>query len=72
MLSELFPTRLRGAGLGFVYNGGRGVSALAPITQTLAAHFGIGTSLFITSFFYICGIATIFMLPETKGQGLKE
>lgn len=73
LLSELFPTRLRGAGLGFVYNGGRGVSALAPIIiGSLAGHFGIGTSLFITSFFYLCGIATIFMIPETKGQGLQE
>ncbi len=73
LLSELFPTRLRGAGLGFVYNGGRGVSALAPIIiGTLAATFGIGTSLFITSFFYVCGISVLFMLPETKGQELEE
>lgn len=73
LLSELFPTRLRGAGLGFVYNGGRGVSAFAPIIiGTLASTFGIGTSLFITSFFYICGIAVLFMLPETKGQELQE
>ncbi|RHH26330.1 MFS transporter [Desulfovibrio sp. AM18-2] len=73
LLSELFPTRLRGAGLGFVYNTGRGVSALAPIIiGSLATHFGIGTSLFITSLFYLCGIGIIFLLPETKGQELQE
>jgi len=72
LLSELFPTRLRGAGLGFVYNVGRGASALAPIIiGTLADRFGIGTSLFITSFFYACAIAALYFLPETKGQSLR-
>ncbi len=72
MLSELFPTRLRGAGLGFVYNVGRGASALAPIIiGALAEKFGIGTSLFITSFFFCCGLVTLWFLPETKGQNLK-
>ena len=72
LLSELFPTKLRGAGLGFVYNVGRGASALAPIIiGTLADRFGIGTSLFITSFFYVCAIAALYFLPETKGQSLR-
>lgn len=72
LLSELFPTRLRGAGLGFVYNVGRGASALAPIIiGTLAATYGIGTSLFITSFFFLLGVCFLYFLPETKGQGLK-
>ena len=35
MLSELYPTNVRGAGLGFVYNIGRGCSALAPWTVGL-------------------------------------
>ena len=56
-----------------VYNVGRGVSALAPvIIGTLAATFGIGTSLFITSKFYLCGVLALFFLPETKGQALKS
>jgi len=72
LLSELFPTKLRGAGLGFVYNVGRGASALAPIIiGTLADRFGIGTSLFITSFFYVCAIVSLYFLPETKGQSLR-
>ena len=31
MLAELYPTAIRGAGQGFVYNFGRGLSALAPV-----------------------------------------
>jgi MFS family permease len=72
LLSELFPTRLRGAGLGLVYNVGRGASALAPIIiGTLAATYGIGSSLFITSLFYVLGMCFLYFLPETKGQRLK-
>jgi Arabinose efflux permease len=72
MLSELFPTKQRGAGLGFVYNMGRGASALAPIIiGTLADTFGIGTALFITSFFLCCALCVLYFLPETKGLRLK-
>lgn len=72
MLSELFPTRQRGAGLGFVYNMGRGASALAPIIiGTLADIFGIGTALFITSLFYCCALCMLYFLPETRGSHLK-
>jgi len=72
MLSELFPTKLRGAGLGFVYNVGRGASALGPIIiGALADRFGIGSSLFVTSFFFVCGIIALRFLPETKGQALR-
>ena len=70
-LAELFPTRVRGTAQGFVYNFGRGVSALAPfIIGTLAKTYGIGTSLFITSFFFVCAILTVYFLPETKGKVL--
>jgi MFS family permease len=72
-LSELFPTRVRGTAQGFVYNFGRGVSALAPvIIGTLAKTYGIGTSLFVTSFFMICSIVTLAFLPETKGKVLDD
>jgi len=67
MLSELYPTRVRGAGLGFVYNIGRGCSALAPWTVGyLADHYGIGTSLGLNSAFFALGAVLIFTLPETK------
>jgi MFS family permease len=67
MLSELYPTRVRGAGLGFVYNIGRGCSALAPWTVGyFADHYGIGTSLGLNSAFFALGAVLIFTLPETK------
>ncbi|EAX47430.1 major facilitator superfamily MFS_1 [Thermosinus carboxydivorans Nor1] len=72
-LAELFPTRVRGTAQGFVYNFGRGVSALAPfIIGTLAKTFGIGTSLFVTSAFFIGGVITVAFLPETKGKVLDD
>ena len=67
MLSELYPTRVRGAGLGFVYNIGRGCSALAPWTVGyFADHYGIGTSLGLNSAFFALGAVLVFTLPETK------
>lgn len=72
-LSELFPTRMRGAAVGFIYNFGRGVSALAPfIIGTLAKTYGIGTSLFITALFYALGVVMVMFLPETKGKVLEQ
>lgn len=67
MLSELYPTALRGAGLGFVYNIGRGMSSLAPWVVGFAAdRYGIGSALALNSAFFLLGAAVIFTLPETK------
>ncbi len=67
MLSELYPTSLRGAGLGFVYNIGRGLSSLAPwLVGFFADRYGIGSALALNSAFFILGAAIIFTLPETK------
>lgn len=71
MLSELYPTGVRGAGLGFVYNIGRGCSALAPWTVGFFAdHYGIGTSLALNSAFFALGAILVFTLPETKKAAL--
>jgi MFS family permease len=67
MLSELYPTALRGAGLGFVYNIGRGLSSLAPwLVGFFADRYGIGSALALNSAFFVLGAAIIFTLPETK------
>jgi MFS family permease len=67
MLAELYPTPLRGAGLGFVYNIGRGLSSLAPwVVGFFADRYGIGASLALNSAFFLLGAALIFTLPETK------
>ena len=72
MLSELFPTRVRGSAQGFVYNIGRAFSALAPYSiGMLADRFGVGSALAVTSAFFLAGAALIFLLPETRGEQLE-
>lgn len=71
MLSELYPTAVRGAGGGFVYNVGRGLSSMAPwLVGYLADTYGIGVSLAINSAFFLIGAGLIFTLPETKKMEL--
>lgn len=70
-ISELFPTRVRGAGVGFTYNVGRMVSALAPtVVGYFAATHGVGGALSITAGSFLLGALAIFTLPETKGSNL--
>ncbi|MCX6145360.1 MAG: MFS transporter [Ignavibacteriales bacterium] len=72
LLSELFPTHIRGTAQGLVYNVGRAFSALAPYTVgALADVYGIGSALAITSAFFLAGALMIFLLPETLGKGLQ-
>lgn len=67
MLAELYPTPLRGAGQGFVYNIGRGLSSAAPwVVGFFADRYGIGASLALNSAFFLLGAALIFTLPETR------
>lgn len=72
LLSELFPTHVRGTAQGLVYNVGRAFSALAPYTVgALADVYGIGSALAITSAFFLAGAMMIFLLPETLGRELQ-
>jgi MFS family permease len=72
MLAELYPTAVRGAAGGVIYNIGRGLSALAPWTVGwLADRYGIGASLALNSAFFLGGAALIFTLPETKQAELE-
>lgn len=71
MLSELFPSSVRGMAQGFCYNVGRSISALAPATiGVIADQHGIGTALACTSVFFVVAAALIFLLPETRGREL--
>jgi MFS family permease len=72
MLAELYPTAVRGAAGGVIYNIGRGLSALAPWTVGwLADRYGIGASLALNSAFFLGGAGLIFTLPETKQSELE-
>jgi MFS family permease len=71
MLAELYPTSIRGTGQGFVYNVGRGISALAPFAVgAIADRQGIGAALALNSMFFLIGSALVFTLPETRNMEL--
>jgi MFS family permease len=70
-LAELYPTRARGAGQGFVYNFGRGVGAFFPtIIGFLSTIIGLGGAIGFGAFAYALCVISLFFLPETKGKHL--
>ncbi len=71
---ELFPTRLRGTGVGFCYNTVRYLAAPAP---TLLGHLTVWVGSFRTAAVIMCGIyllglVALIWAPETKGKPLPE
>jgi hypothetical protein len=76
---ELFPTRLRGTGVGFCYNTVRYLAAPFPsVMGYLTAHVFSGsaepfrTAAVVMSSVYVVGIAALLLAPETKGKPLPE
>lgn len=68
---ELYPTRLRGTGAGFCFNGGR-------ILQGVA-FFGLGAmsippgpKAFYLSWLYLLGVVVVLFAKETRGQELMD
>ena len=73
LLNEVFPTSVRAAALGIIYNVSRGVQFLAPVIIAWVAvrsTFGAGIAL-AAPFAVLAGIA-VWALPETKGVRLVE
>jgi MFS family permease len=71
LLNEVFPTSVRAAALGIIYNTARGVQFLAPIVIGMVAAratFGAGIALAVP--FALLAGASIWTLPETKGRRL--
>jgi len=70
VLNELYPTRLRGSGLGFCYNVGRGVAGLAPFAVGGSiATYGVAHSIGIyVSVAYVLVLAAAGLLRETRGM----
>jgi MFS family permease len=72
VLTELFPTSVRGAGQGFCYNFGRGIGAFFPtLVGVLSASVALGTAIGIfAAISYAIVIAAALALPETRGREL--
>lgn len=72
ILTELYPTRLRGSGQGFCYNFGRGLGAFFPgLVGWLSLSLPLGTamSIFAVMSYGLFFVAAV-ILPETKGKTL--
>jgi MFS family permease len=71
VVSELFPTAIRGMALGFTYNVGRIISAVAPFTVgSLADTHGFGLGFAILSGALVFAALMWFFIPETGGREL--
>jgi len=72
MLTEQYPTELRGSGQGFCYNFGRGVGALFPLFVGLLADalsIGVAIAVFAGIAYVVMGSCAL-LLPETRGAEL--
>ena len=77
---ELFPTRLRGTGVGFCYNTVRYLAAIFPIALMSMNHAfaarGVAEpfrrSATILSLVFLVGLVALMWAPETKGAPLPE
>jgi predicted MFS family arabinose efflux permease len=70
---ELFPTRLRGTGVGFCYNTVRYLAAPAPILfGYLATQMSFRQAAVFMASVYVVGAVALIWAPETQGQPLPE
>jgi len=72
LLTELYPTAIRGSAQGFVYNGGRAIGALVPaIAGFASAHMKLGVAIgILAAVSNGLAIVTCLMLPETRNREL--
>jgi MFS family permease len=73
LLNEVFPTSVRAAALGIIYNVSRGVQFLAPvIIAWVASRSTFGAGIALAAPFALLAGAAVWALPETKGVRLVE
>ncbi|MCW5702869.1 MAG: MFS transporter [Bradyrhizobium sp.] len=74
-LNEIFPTRVRGAGVGFTYNAGRAVGGLFPYlvgVVTAITTLSNAISIFALTSYGIVFLTALLLLRETKGVSLQS
>jgi MFS family permease len=74
LFNELYPTGVRGTGVGFCYNFGRVIAALfPPLVGYLSETMGYGAAIGVmaASAYSLVAIA-VLLLPETKGKSLRD
>jgi len=70
---EIYPTRLRGTGVGFCYNTVRYLAAPFPyMLGWLSTQVPFRTAAIVMSGIYVLGMVALIWAPETKGQPLPE
>jgi len=74
ILSEQFPGAVRGAGIGFAYNVGRGIASFGPmLIGFMAKQHGLGWSMMVVA--VACAVlssAALWALSETLGLKISE
>jgi hypothetical protein len=71
-LPELFPTRMRATGAGFIFNASRVPAALGVLVAgaLITAFGGYANAATAIAAIYVLGIAAAPFLPETVGKSL--
>src|SRR3954453_2059867 len=71
LLAELFPTQIRNAAMGAVYNGDRGVQFFAPLVVALfVSAYGLAGGLGVPFVLALATAGWVWTLPETRARDL--
>jgi putative MFS transporter len=71
MMSELFPTRVRGTAMSIVMNSTRAVQFVAPvIIAAVAPRWGMAGGIALAAGFAVLGGLWVWTLPETRGRAI--
>jgi MFS family permease len=73
-LPELYPTRMRATGVGFIFNAPRLLAAGGTLMagKLIVKFGGYGNAAMIVATIYLLGLAVGPFLPETRGKPLPE
>ena len=73
LFNELYPSAVRGAGVGFCYNFGRIVSAGFPVlVGAMSNHISLGAAIGIdAAIAYSLVVVAVLFIPETRGTNLQ-